>query len=62
VAHRVRAQRIDALLHTATASGPLELRQVAALQGDVDEPRARSLVATRSRWPSGERLPQRPTS
>ncbi len=53
-----RAQRIDTLLRTATAAGPLELRQVVELQADVDEPRARSLVASALVLAErGERLP-----
>ena len=53
-----RAQRIDTLLRAATAAGPLELRQVVELQGDVEEPRARSLVASALVLAEhGERLP-----
>ena len=53
-----RAQRIDALLREATAAGPLELRQVVELQGDVGEPRARSLIASALVLAErGERLP-----
>jgi len=53
-----RAQRIDALLREASAAGPLELRQVVELQGDVDEPRARSLIASALVLAEhGERLP-----
>jgi penicillin amidase len=40
-----RAERVRSLLREATAAGRLELRQVARLQGDVGEPRSRSLVA-----------------
>jgi penicillin amidase len=40
-----RAQRVRSLLRESTKKGPLDLRQVARLQGDVGEPRARSLVA-----------------
>jgi len=53
-----RAQRVEALLREATSAGPLELRQVALLQGDVGEPRARSLVASALVLAErGERLP-----
>ena len=39
-----RAARIDALLRVATRSGPLGLRQVADLQGDVGEDRAMRII------------------
>jgi penicillin amidase len=53
-----RAQRIDALLREATGEGPLELREVALLQADVGEPRARSLVKSALVLAErGERLP-----
>jgi penicillin G amidase len=53
-----RARRVDSLLREAALAGPLELRQVARLQGDVGEPRARSLVASALVLAErGERLP-----
>jgi penicillin amidase len=52
------AHRIDSLLRAATSVAPLELRQVVALQRDVAEPRARSLVASALLLAErGERLP-----
>jgi penicillin amidase len=40
-----RARRIDELLRAAVAAGPVDLRQLAALQSDVEAARARSLAA-----------------
>jgi penicillin amidase len=40
-----RARRIDELLRVAVAAGPVDLRQLAALQNDVEAGRARLLAA-----------------